>query len=74
MPWSFPSRRPGHPFTPVIESLTNWIACMLSRVRNPRGRPINAPAAFIQPCRRQHAELMSALQKQGRIKAALFDD
>ena len=24
---------------------------MLSRVRNSRGRPVNAPAAFIQPCR-----------------------
>jgi bifunctional non-homologous end joining protein LigD len=24
---------------------------MLSRVRNSRGKPVNAPAAFIQPCR-----------------------
>jgi len=26
-----------------------YIARMLSRVRNSRGRPINAPAAFIHP-------------------------
>jgi bifunctional non-homologous end joining protein LigD len=28
-----------------------YIVRMLSRVRNSRGRPINAPAAFIHPCR-----------------------
>jgi bifunctional non-homologous end joining protein LigD len=27
-----------------------YIADMLTRVRNSRGRPINAPAAFIHPC------------------------
>jgi hypothetical protein len=30
---------------------SQYIARMLSRVRNSRGRPINAPAAFIHPCR-----------------------
>jgi hypothetical protein len=29
---------------------SQYIAPMLSRVRNLRGRPINAPAAFIHPC------------------------
>ena len=28
-----------------------YIADMLWRVHNSRGRPINAPAAFIHPCR-----------------------
>jgi bifunctional non-homologous end joining protein LigD len=27
-----------------------YIGSMLSRVRSPRGRPLNAPAAFINPC------------------------
>jgi hypothetical protein len=27
-----------------------YIARMLSRVRNSRGRPLNTPAAFIHPC------------------------
>jgi ATP-dependent DNA ligase len=30
---------------------SQYIARMLSRVRNSRGRPLNAPAAFIHPCR-----------------------
>jgi hypothetical protein len=29
---------------------SQYIAVMLSRVRNSRGRPSNAPAAFIHPC------------------------
>jgi hypothetical protein len=34
-----------------------YIAAMLWRVRNSRGRPKNAPAAFIQPCRRGNETL-----------------
>jgi hypothetical protein len=29
---------------------TVYIGAMLWRVRNSRGRPLNAPAAFIHPC------------------------
>jgi len=37
----------------VVETLANlpYIADMLSRARNSRCRPINAPAGFIHPCR-----------------------
>jgi hypothetical protein len=30
---------------------SQYIAVMLSRIRDSRGRPIKAPAAFIHPCR-----------------------
>jgi hypothetical protein len=39
------------------------LSAMLSRVRNSRGRPKNAPAAFIVPCphRRQLASVRAGL-------------
>jgi hypothetical protein len=47
----FPERSPENNVFRVAPFLFfQYIARMLWRVRNARGRPLNAPAAFIHPC------------------------
>jgi hypothetical protein len=47
----FPERSPENNVCRVAPFLfSQYIARMLWHVRNSRGRPINAPAAFIHPC------------------------
>jgi hypothetical protein len=61
-------RRLVRPRTVVLGSDFTYIDGMLWRVRNPRGRPLNVPAAFIHPCRRPQAELLCALREMGEEK------